>query len=133
MDSNALVNQLIPQIDRESELFIAPPSASDCDVFLEAATRSRALHADWASPPTTRTEFCAYLDRLAGGDRAGFLVRLHESAAIVGVVDLSNIVHGSFCSCYLSYYAMVPFAQRGLMKRGLRLVIDEAFGRLQLH
>src|SRR4051812_44250085 len=84
-----------------SDVFIVPPTAADCETFLEAVTCSRELHAAWVSPPRTCEEFNAYLDRLTGEDRKGFLVRHRESSSIVGVADLSSIVRGVFCSCFL--------------------------------
>lgn len=51
----------------------------------------------------------------------------------MGVVNISEIVRGSFRSGYLGYCAFEPFARRGLMQKGLALVIAEAFGKMKLH
>src|SRR4029450_9411772 len=56
-----------------------------------------------------------------------------EPRGLVGVVNISEIVHGAFRSAYLGYYAFVPYAGRGLMKEGLALVITYAFRELKLH
>jgi [ribosomal protein S5]-alanine N-acetyltransferase len=56
-----------------------------------------------------------------------------EDGELAGVFNVSEIVHGSFRSGYLGYYAFQPWHHRGYMKRGLRAVLDEVFGRNRLH
>ena len=113
---------------------LEPPSARRLREFLLAVKRSRKLHGRWVSPPWTPTAYRAYLRRLRRGTtHVGYFVCLRESGALVGVVNVSEIVRGAFRSAYLGYYAFTPFAGRGLMREGLSLVIDEAFGPLGLH
>ena len=52
---------------------------------------------------------------------------------IAGVVNVSEIVRGSFQSAYLGYYALEPLAGRGFLRSGLRAVISHCFGELRLH
>jgi ribosomal-protein-alanine N-acetyltransferase len=56
-----------------------------------------------------------------------------EDRAIAGVLNINNIVHGSFRSAALGYYAFAPFDGRGYMAEGLGLVLRRAFGELGLH
>ena len=49
------------------------------------------------------------------------------------MVNISQIVRGSFRSAYMGYYAFEPFAGRGLMAEGLEQVIRHAFTRMRLH
>jgi ribosomal-protein-alanine N-acetyltransferase len=53
--------------------------------------------------------------------------------AIVGVVNVSEIVRAAFQSAYLGYYAFRPYAGQGLMAEGLALVLRHAFRNLGLH
>jgi ribosomal-protein-alanine N-acetyltransferase len=53
--------------------------------------------------------------------------------ALVGVVNLNEIVRGAFQSAYLGYYAFAPLAGQGLMTEGMALVLRHAFRRLGLH
>ena len=52
---------------------------------------------------------------------------------IAGVVNVNEIVRGSFQSAYLGYYAFEPFAGRGFLRAGLSLVIARCFDELRLH
>jgi ribosomal-protein-alanine N-acetyltransferase len=101
--------------------------------FLAAVRRSRRLHGRWVAPPWTPTAYRTYLRRLRGTTHVGYLVCLRATGALVGVVNISEIVRGVFQSGYLGYYAFTPFARHGLMTEGLGLVIDEAFRGLGLH
>jgi [ribosomal protein S5]-alanine N-acetyltransferase len=101
--------------------------------FLAAVRRSRRLHGAWVAPPATPAAYRRYLRRLQSANQAGFLVCRRDSGALVGVVNVSEIVRGNFRSAYLGYYAFVPEAGRGLMTEGLARVVRHAFGRLGLH
>ena len=87
----------------------------------------------WASPPVTSEGYEEYLERCGREDFAGLLVCRRQDGAIVGIANLSSqIVSGPFQSAYLGYYVGAPFAGRGYMTEGLRLVVDHAFGKLRL-
>lgn len=101
--------------------------------FLAAVRRSRALLRPWVAPPSTTRAYRAYLRRLRGPGHEGYFVVLRSSGALVGVINLSEIVRGSFRSAYLGYYAFIPHAGRGHMGEGLHLVLRRAFGELKLH
>ena len=100
--------------------------------FLRAVHASRALHRGWVSPPNDREKFAQYVMGLRRHNREGFFV-VADSGEIAGVINLSEIVRGSFQSAYLGYYALRPFAGRGLLRLGLRAVISHAFRVLGLH
>lgn len=100
--------------------------------FLRAVRGSRALHRGWVSPPADRSEFARYVKSLRGDKRDGFFV-VTERGDIAGVINITEIVRGSFQSAYLGYYALEPFDRRGLLRSGLRSVISRCFGQLKLH
>lgn len=52
---------------------------------------------------------------------------------MIGVVNLSEIVSGSFRSFYLGYYGFLPHTGRGYMTESIGLVIRKAFRTLKLH
>ena len=66
----------------------------------------------------------------------GFLVCRHDPTGaeeIAGVINITQIVMGAFCSGYLGYYAFSGFERHGLMREGLVQVLRHAFGVLKLH
>jgi [ribosomal protein S5]-alanine N-acetyltransferase len=101
--------------------------------FVAAAAASRRLHAPWVAPPTTRAAFRARLKRLDGSVNIAYGVRRADNAALVGCIELTQIVRGPFCSAYLGYYAFAGHERQGLMTEGLRQVVRLAFGPLKLH
>jgi ribosomal-protein-alanine N-acetyltransferase len=63
----------------------------------------------------------------------GFFVCKADDGAIVGVVNLTNVVLGLFRSGYLGYYAFAGYERQGFMRAGLLQVIRHAFRSLKLH
>ncbi len=117
----------------EPDVHIQRVQMSDRTELLSANTASHALHAPWIAPPLTPQTFKLYLRRIDREDHEGFLVRDRQTNHIVGVVNINNIVRGSFLSASLGYYASAAFAGRGYMAQGVRLVRDLAFEELGLH
>ncbi len=68
------------------------------------------------------------------GDRSvKSLVCRKADGAILGVVNINEIVRGAFRSAYLGYWIGAPFARQGYMSEGLRLAVRHAFRTLGLH
>jgi ribosomal-protein-alanine N-acetyltransferase len=123
------------RVRKSANVFIRAPSADDERAFVTLARRSRALHERWVSAPATARQFAAYL-RQANGRAAsyrGYVVVRNDDLALAGVFNLSEIVHGVFCSAYLGYYGFADTARQGYMSEGIRLVLDTAFRDLKLH
>ncbi len=116
----------------EPRVYVRAARPDDAPLLAASAARSRDLHGPWTSPPITAAGWRARIARQS--DR--LLIELgcrHEDDAVVGLVTLSEIVRGLFCSAYLGYEAFVPYAGRGYMTESLRLVVDLAFTQLGLH
>jgi ribosomal-protein-alanine N-acetyltransferase len=109
------------------------PSASRCGEFLAAVRASKALHGRFVSPPADAPAYAAWLKRLRSPVQEGHLVVDASTGELAGVINLSEIVRGSFQSAYLGYYALAPHAGSGRMRAGMRLVLRRAFTELQLH
>jgi len=114
-------------------------------VYLEAASRvreaeflarvkaSQKLHKPWLAAPHTREHFRDLVSRSRKPSQECFFVCAIETAELVGVINLNEVVRGMFQSAYLGYYAFEPFSGLGYMTEGLALVLDQAFGPLGLN
>lgn len=100
--------------------------------FLAAVARSRRLHGSWVTAPSSAAEYRLYLKERSGPRQVKYFV-CDEASQICGVINLSEIVRGSFQSAYMGYYALAPHAGQGYMRAGIDLVLDRAFGELELH
>jgi [ribosomal protein S5]-alanine N-acetyltransferase len=116
-----------------SRVFLRTPARSDEDEFLALMGASRRLHRPWLYPPLTRESYRAYLERIAEDRHEGFLACRREDSAIVGWLNVSEIVRGPFQSAYLGYGAVARFAGQGYMSEALRLVVRHAFSTMRLH
>lgn len=117
----------------EARVYLRHVCDRDRTEFIDLMQRSRELHEPWISPPLTGLSFHNYLQRTAREDHLGLLVCELDSKRIVGVINVNNIVRGSFLSASLGYYVGAPFAGRGYMREGLELVKRYAFLELGLH
>lgn len=112
---------------------IRPPVLADATDFVVAARRSRSLHHPWVTAPATPAAFSTYLARMQPPSNRPFLVCHRETGALIGVINISNIVMGLFRSAYLGYYAFAGCERHGFMREGLHLVMRTAFRDLGLH
>ncbi|MCD0452385.1 GNAT family N-acetyltransferase [Actinocorallia sp. API 0066] len=101
--------------------------------FTSAARASEPFHTPWVYPPLTPGEFAAYLARLDGETSHGFVLRRASDGALVGYVNLTQIVRGSYQKATLGYAAFTGHERRGYMSEGLTLTIRHAFTTLALH
>lgn len=115
------------------DIALSAPTAADADEFVEAVRASRGLHRPWTDPPDSPERFAAYLERVAGDEFAGYLIRHAGCGKLVGYVNINNIVGGAFQSAYLGYSAFASHAGRGLMTTGASAVIDTAFSDVGLN
>jgi ribosomal-protein-alanine N-acetyltransferase len=114
-------------------IMLRHPSAEDAGEFTAAARASSQLHQPWVTAPSTPDQFRAFLARLDGDAFTAFLACRTEDEAITGYFTVSNIIRGSLHSAFLGYAAFAPFAGRGYMTDGLRLVLRVVFLDLRLH
>jgi len=115
------------------DVVLSTPSPADAAEFIAAARASKSLHHSWINPPDTAERFAAYLARAARDDQASYLIRHSQCGALVGYVNVGNIVRGALQSGYVGYAGFASHAGRGLMTAGLRSVIDACFTELGLH
>ncbi len=109
------------------------PTRADCPALIRANVESRAYHLPWVEPFMEEKGFHAWLGRHLTGPHVSFVAIEEETSGIGGVINLNEIVGGSFQSAYLGYYGMVRFQGRGLMREAVGLAVRHAFDELGLH
>ncbi|HEX4959391.1 MAG TPA: GNAT family N-acetyltransferase [Thermoanaerobaculia bacterium] len=109
------------------------PQESDGAELMALNRASRTFYRGLASPLVTPEGFARYLERCRRPDYAGLLLRRRLDDAILGSVNVSEIVRGIFQSAYLGYQIGAPFARQGYMTEGLGLVLHYVFVQLKLH
>jgi ribosomal-protein-alanine N-acetyltransferase len=115
------------------QVTLHPITSRDQPEFLRLARASVDLHHPWMSLPTTAEEFRAYLERFEQPAARGLLIRVRDTGAIAGLININSIVRGRFQSGSVSYAAFVPTAGQGYLSAGLGLAVHDAFDTLRLH
>ena len=114
-------------------VYLRRPMLRDRTEFLVRNAASRRLFRGLAPPLTDPRVFAAYVRRVHKGLTVGLLVCRVEDEAIVGCVNLSQIVRGPFQSAYMGYQVFEPFANQRYMSDALPLVLKVVFRILALH
>jgi ribosomal-protein-alanine N-acetyltransferase len=94
---------------------------------------SRSLHGPWLAPPLTPQRYDAWLVRARDPAYEPMLARRREDGAIVGFLNLSNILRGPFQNAFLGYAGVAAHTGRGYMTEALTLTLRRAFTELRLH
>jgi ribosomal-protein-alanine N-acetyltransferase len=115
-----------------SRVLLRPPTADDEEEFLARMNASRRAHRPWLYPPLERDAYRVYLGRL-DERKYGYLACRRSDGAIVGWLNVSEIVRGALQGAFLGYGGVAEFAGQGYMTDAVRLVVREAFGPLGLH
>ena len=116
-----------------ARVVLRAPTAADQDEFIAAMRASRALHRPWLYMPETPERYVAYLSRVDDPRAKPYLACRTEDSAIVGFLNISEIVRGGFKSGFLGYGGVARFAGQGYMTEAMQLVLREAFTDLGLH
>jgi ribosomal-protein-alanine N-acetyltransferase len=83
--------------------------------------------------PATAEEFQVWMRRFEDGTNLGFVVRVWETGATAGMVNINSIIRGRYQGASLGYAAFAPSAGRGYMTEGLAAILQHAFTELRLH
>lgn len=114
-------------------VFIRKPTEADCNELLSLRIRSKDFHFPWVILTLDEEACYDYIHRCRSDSFVGLLICHSRTNKIIGIVNLSQIYYGGFQNAYLSYYADVDYAGRGLMSEGVSLAINYAFDTLNLH
>jgi ribosomal-protein-alanine N-acetyltransferase len=114
-------------------VFLRQPAPQDAAEMVALMRQSAHLHRPWVSPPVDDASFQVFLSRSRRANALSLLACRRGDRAIVGVLNLDEIVRGPLQSAYLSYYVGAPYARQGLMTEALLLLLRHAFVNLRLH
>jgi len=120
-------------IIKGKRVYLRGPDKKDQGEYLALNRRSAAFNRGLASPPTTPAQFAAYLKRSRLDTTACFFICRRTDHALLGTINLSEIVRGIFRSAYLGYHIGSDFARQGYMTEALALTLRYAFTDLKLH
>lgn len=116
-----------------SRVELRPLTLSDQDEFRMLVQASSELHLPWMQLPATAEEFQVWMRRFDDGTNLGFLVRVRETGAAAGTVNINLIIRGRYQGASLGYAAFAPSAGHGYMTEGLVATLQHAFTDLRLH
>ena len=109
-----------------ARVVLREPTPDDEDEWIRRMRASRRLHRPWIQMPVTPDGYRAYVARQIGdASRAQRIACRIEDGAIVGFLNLSEIVRGAFKNAFLGYGGVAGYAGQGYMR--------EAFTELGLH
>jgi ribosomal-protein-alanine N-acetyltransferase len=109
------------------------PHLRDQAAWRDLVHASRSFLAGWVSTAATARAFAVYLARAKQPSGACRLIRRRADSTLVGAINLTEIVRGSFQSGYLGYYIGTAYAGQGYMTEALQLMLRLAFRQLRLH
>ncbi|GGU65507.1 GNAT family N-acetyltransferase [Streptomyces lavendofoliae] len=116
-----------------SRVVLCPLTLADQDEFCSLVRASTELHAPWMQLPAGAEEFQDWMHRFDDGSSLGFLIRVRETGAAAGMVNINSVIRGRYQGASLGCAAFAPSAGRGYMTEGLTLVLRHAFDDLRLH
>ncbi len=113
------------------QVTIARATRADAADLIAAHLDSRTHHYPFVAPFTDQAGFDTWMARQTTGPCIGLVARTPD--AVVGIINLNEIVAGAFCSAYLGYWSMAGIAGHGLMTVAMQQAIRFAFEDLGLH
>jgi ribosomal-protein-alanine N-acetyltransferase len=117
-----------------SRVVLRTPTLDDQDEFIARMRASRRQLRPWiTNMPETPERYAAYVARTEDPRAALFIGCRKEDGAIIGFLNISEIVRGPLKSAFLGYGAVAEFAGQGYMTEALQLVLREAFTGIGLH
>ena len=116
----------------EPRVHLERPTSSRERDYLDACHRSRTLHLGLVAAAVTSDGYRDYLERAARPTQESFFVVMAAGGQLAGVVDILDIARNAAPMGRLAYFAFLPHAGSGLMREGVRRVIDMAFHELDL-
>ncbi len=116
-----------------SRILLRPPRPEDRAAWCDLVRGSRGFYTGRITTRGTTAAFRAYLARAKTPTAVCRLIWRRGDDALLGAINISEIVWGFFKSGYLGYYIGEAYAGQGYMTEALHLMLRLAFRRLRLH
>ena len=120
-------------------IYLRRPVEADRAAFVGLVAASHEHLARWTPAPLAADDqagarwFDVLLKANAGGSSQKFFVHRRHDAALLGCMNLNEIVRGGFQSAFLGYWIGAPHTRRGYMLDALQTVLRHAFETEGLH
>lgn len=120
-------------------VFLRFPLPEDAAAFTHLVRQSHAHLARWVIDLEAAGDadgvrwFRGLLDANAGGQSHKLLVHRRQDGALLGCMNLNEIVRGAFQNAYLGYWIGAPHVRQGYMGEALAAVLRYAFESEHLH
>jgi len=118
---------------RGKTIFLRPPTPADFPEYAALMKISQPVIRGLVNPFKGRKQFSDYLQRCEREDFYGFLICRRDDGAMVGVINLFNIVRLGVQNAITGYFVGAPHVRRGYATEALQLVLRFAFRQLRLH
>ncbi len=120
-------------------ILLRPLRPEDAEEYVSVRARNRHWLGPWDATSPVRVTGSRtfedvvdfYQEEALAGRMLPFVIELEGD--LVGQVNVSNIVLGSFRSCTVGYWVAQSVAGRGIVPTALALAADHAFSALALH
>lgn len=116
-----------------TRVYLRKLRAADREEYVQRMIDSRAMHGRYVIPMRTASDFDAIVPRLRWTNRLMTVACLRDTHAIVGSINLNDIIRGVTQTCYIGYQAFTPYDGRGLMTESIALILTHAFRNMKLH
>ena len=114
-------------------LYLRHPEIKDAKPFIELMRASKNLHHPWVEPPCEQDHFEFYCKVAQSEQTDGYVICSKETDAVMGVININQIVYGVLCNASLGYYIGESYAHSGYMHEALLGILHFAFAEKKLH
>ena len=126
-------------VQRGERVYLARPRAKDEQEFFDLIRASAEFLRPWEPAPPqglkqdSPERFRVLLAQNREGEHEKLFVRRASDDALLGAINLNNIVRSVFECGALGYWIGAPYAGQGYMTEALRLMLRHVFDTLGLH
>ena len=118
---------------RGERIFLRPPTPADFREYAALMKISKPIFRELLGDFKGRKQFNDYLQRCERDDFYGFLICRREDGAIVGNMNLFNVVRLRVQFAIVGYFVGAPHVRQGYVTEALQLMLRFAFRKLKLH